>query len=155
MTHPDRAARRQRIAAAVASGKDIGIVARNEGVTIGQAYKACQETGTPVNGHHQQRAVLRHRLASLVENGATAAEAADEEGVSRSMVYDACHEHGVRIVRAPMNRRNSIKPFEVLALLQNTKLSLAAIARDLGCSRQHVHQIAAKARAAGIKVRES
>ena len=86
MTHTERAARRQQIAEAVATGLDVARVACNFGVSCECAYMACREHGVATSGRRgaPPRAMRKLRIiADMLNTRGNYAAIARRHGVTR------------------------------------------------------------------------
>lgn len=97
---------------------------------------------------HEERFQRRRQIALSVKNGNNIAEICKYYGCSVHTVRNACNEFNVKYPR--INSCTRTLSFEILAKLQNTELNYAEIARQLDVSREHVRQIASRAKAAGM-----
>src|SRR5690348_10116110 len=96
MTHAERAARRQAIAADVARGLTPAEAGAKHRVTLTTVHSACQAHGVSWRALGLERRAARRKLmAAEVAAGLTVAEIAAKYGVSLDLVYRACQEHGV------------------------------------------------------------
>ena len=98
---------------------------------------------------HIDRSERRKQMAAEVKAGKSLAQVARKYGVMELTVRLAVRIHGVQMKKVVADCNTST--LEILGrLLAGEKQS--AIARDVGCSRENVNDIAKRARKAGIFV---
>lgn len=98
----------------------------------------------------------------VAENRCSALAAAAHFGVYEGTIWKACCEWDVEVEpqhlsgEAPPQgfSETALSSYRILGLLQNTRLTYEEIGHQVGTSRQRVHQIKARATAAGMVVRE-
>lgn len=109
----------------------------------------------------ERRRFRRARMAGAVATGIDLTSVTQRFKVCWETVRSACREYGVplpagtyKVVR-PQGRdeknKRSNRTLIALAQLQNTRCSVADIARQLGVTRQCIHAILCQARVAGIR----
>lgn len=99
---------------------------------------------------HVDRQRRRQRIAVYCRTH-TAAEACAHFGVSASLVASACRAEAVTPRRAPALQTTNLR---LVALLSTTDRSFSSLAEEYGISRQAVHNLASRCRAAGLPIAE-
>lgn len=159
MTHGKRAERRAEIARLVAGGATPAAVAVGMGVSVDTVHKACDEHG--VCRVNRERRECRIKLAAaldLLRAGTHGLrDAAGATGVSYWSLSTAAKNAGIRPPRSARFKGGAVATaplasFLILAKLFDGAVTMAAVASEVGCTKQRVHQIYAAARAAGIPV---
>lgn len=91
---------------------------------------------------HDERRLRREKIAMMAKNGASRTELVRRFGVGISTIREACSAYGVPV--PPSDRLGSIgrKSLLVAKLLTVDGKSQSEVAKELGVSRQYVHQVA-------------
>jgi DNA-binding CsgD family transcriptional regulator len=141
-----RAKRAKAMADAVRRGKSTFDVAAEYGKSEATVRMACVQH--KIDYPRRKRGAKskveeRKPLAEAVRNGRTAAEVAREYGVSYHTVLIACREQGVNLMT------KNVGSMRILAGMISGKRQ-AAVARELGVTKQRVSQVVQDAENAGV-----
>lgn len=111
---------------------------------------ACK-TETPGQRMRRER---NRRIIRLTENGVATHVVAERCSLSEGRVCEICLAAGVKASHATSKwRYGPNRSFKALYRLLHTTKTEAAIAREVGCSRERVRQTKVLARLAGFTVR--
>ena len=136
MSHQQRSQRRRHIASFILLGGTYADAVKRFGVTTETVRRACAEYGVP--SLRERQCARNRRIAASATCADTYDDIASRFGVSKLTAIKACKEYNVLV---PRRQRIANSTYRILALLQNTPLSLSAIANEVGVTRQRVHQI--------------
>lgn len=100
MTHPERAARRKKIAAFVAGGGTVQDAVRTFGLSYSQVQKACWENGTDIPAVKPIKRTTFQIIAALCTTDESLAKIAARFGISKQrvgQVYHTCRAAGIPV----------------------------------------------------------
>lgn len=100
---------------------------------------------------HKEAYLRRKQIADAVKHGMTVEDACDEYQVSYHLVTSSCREWGVDYPKKSVGRPSNVV-LRIIAARQNTGLSQAEIAREVGVSPSLVSGALKAAKKAGVSM---